>query len=187
MSEFSDSYHLLGSSDDAVALLTRGGVRGAVLPGEGRWTTIIVRGGEEKKLTAANTGVLLQFFFGGDHGCWIRLFEASQQVAEFAASWETGEGSFKPSHWLRLGAADMRSAAVLASLAKAPSYDFDKPYPAGRALGLGPHKWLSCSQFAMPDELEHSYPDVIWVPERPEPEDPGLAYMRMFGMEEPDA
>lgn len=187
MSEFSDSYHLLGSAQDAVELLTRGKVRGAVLPSEGRWAAIVVRGGDEKKLKAANTGVLLQFFFGADHGCWIRLFEASQKVAEFVASWETGEGSFKPSHWLRLGAADMRSAGVLAALAKAPSYpDFEAPYPAAEALGLGAHEWLSCSDYAMPDSLEGSYPDVIWVPERPEPEDPGLAHMRMFGMEGPD-
>lgn len=38
----------------------------------------------------------------------------------------------------------------------------------------------------MPDEVESSYPEVNWVPERPEPEDPGLAHLRMFGMEDLD-
>ena len=185
MSEFSDSYHLLGSTQDAVALLTRGSVRGAVLPGEGRWTAIVVRGREAKKLAAANTGVLLEYIYGGDHGCWIRLFDGSERVAEFTASWETGEGLFKPSHWLRLGALDMRSAGVLAKLAKAPEYpEFDVPYPAAEALGIGAHRWLSSSDYAMPDALEDSYPDIIWVPERPAPEDPGLAHARMFGLED---
>lgn len=179
MSEFSDSYHLLGTTEDAIALVKRSGARAAVLPSSGRLTAIVPHPEDGKKLINANEGVLLFYLYGGDHGCWVRLYDGSRQVAELEQNWEAGAGSFSPKHWVRLGVLGEMDAQRLVRLTKSPTYPDEKnEYAVARLLGLSEAAWLSGSDFCLPDQLDGGRDGVIWVPERPEEEDPGMAMMR---------
>lgn len=184
MSEFSDSYHLFGSPDDAVALLERAGARGAVLSGEGRFTTFVTHPKDGKKLEAANTGVLLHYTYGGDHGCWVRLLEGPNVTDRLEQSWESGGGAFDPTPWLRLGVCDQETIAALERLVTPPVPHDEEAYAVASALGLTHYRWLSSSDFCLPDQLEGIADEIRWVPERPEPEDPGLAMMQAMGFDD---
>ncbi|MCB9602153.1 MAG: hypothetical protein H6720_17680 [Sandaracinus sp.] len=180
MSEFSDSYHLLGTRDDAVALLQRASARGAVLPGGGRFTTLVVHPKDGRLLEAANTGVLLHYLYAGDHGCWVQLRQGASLLDRLEQNWETGVGAIDAAAWVRSGVCDLGSVAALKRWVTSPvAYDEER-YSVAEVLGLTHFQRLSSSDFCLPDQLEDHSDDLVWVPERPEPEDPGLAMMEAF-------
>jgi hypothetical protein len=177
MIEFSDSYHLLGTTAEAVALLERSGARGAAIPGRGRWTAIVTHPLDGTRLEAANEGVLLHYRYGGDHGCWVRLFDGADAVGEIEQNWEQNTGSFDVASWLRAKACDVASAEVIVDLVTAPVEHDGKAHAVAKALALSHHANLSSTDYCLPDQLEDHAGDVVWVPERPDEGDPGDAVL----------
>lgn len=180
MSEFSDSYHLLGSREDAIALLERTGARGAVLSGEGRFTAFVVHPKDGKRVEAGNTGVLLYYVYAGDHGCWVQLRQGTKLLDRLEQTWESGTGSVDSAAWVRAGVCDLGSVTKLKRLVTPPVGYEDETYSVANALGLTHYRWLSSSDFCLPDQLEGRADEVVWIPDRPEPEDPGAAMMAAF-------
>ncbi len=181
MSEFSDSYHLLGSAADAIELLRDAGARGAVLAGPGKWTAIVPHPSDGPRVVAVNEGVLLHYQFGGDHGCWVRLFDGPKEVGKIEQNWESGTGSFDVAPWLRAKACDAATAEAISELVAAPAHAGLDVYEVAQALALTHYAWLSSSDYALPDQLESHAPGAVtWVPERPEEGDPGEAHEAML-------
>lgn len=61
----------------------------------------------------------------------------------------------------------------------APPVEPDRrAYAVAKALGLSRYAWLSSTEYCMPDQLESlDDGEVLWVPERPEEQDPGAALL----------
>lgn len=91
MSEFSDSYHLRSSDQaEGVSLLQRAAIRGYVfLPSNG-WVTILAEGKPfqpNKALIRANSGLMLHFMHGGDHGWEFGIYDHESLVCAHACDW----------------------------------------------------------------------------------------------------
>lgn len=93
MSEFSQSYHLVGDDQgDAVSLLRRAGARGFVFPPSNHWTTLVVEtsdyGEVDDRVVAANTGTLLHYVHAEDHGWELAVFQGPDVVTRYACRWD---------------------------------------------------------------------------------------------------
>jgi hypothetical protein len=86
MSEFSYSLHLRTADPSAAeALLRRAGVRGAILlPIEGPFVAFLVDPESEGAVAANNSGLLIRYEFAEDYGCWIRVYDGPNKMAELA-------------------------------------------------------------------------------------------------------
>lgn len=178
MSEVSDSHHLLGTVAQAVELLRRAGARGAVLPRTSRWTPIVTHPSDGRLLAPANEGLLLWYRYAADDGCWVQLFDGSDMVGEIAQDWQRGTGSFEVAPWLRAKACDAAAAEALAEIVGPPVEPDRRAYAVAKALGLSRYAWVSSTDYCLPDQLEsHGDGEVLWVPERPDEEDPGAALL----------
>jgi hypothetical protein len=93
MSEFSESYHLRGTSrKDAVALLERAGLSGFVFPSVDSWVTVLAEGEPfrpNESLIDANEGLLLHYIRGEDHGWSFALYRGKRRVCKYECAWET--------------------------------------------------------------------------------------------------
>jgi hypothetical protein len=157
MSEFSDSYHLVGSVDDGVDLIRRAGRRGFVLPENGRFTCVIIDqpdGGTDPELIAANRHLLIQYQYGEDHGVWIELFENASPVTLLRLEWgpdfqgdRESLADFDSAPWLDRGLIDEVRATRLKRIAATVT---EGPHSAlgpevARLLGLERFEYLACS------------------------------------------
>jgi hypothetical protein len=181
---FALTWHVLGDSDAAVALLTAAGAYGAVLSTDTPLTCVVVRGGDEKRLVAANTGILVRCDVGGDEGAGFRLAEGSKQVGELAW-WGPGKERGEVGPWVSRGVLSFANASRLRELLAHPPSEA-VIYEAGTLLGLRHFLNLGPTDYALPDQIESVHDGVLWVPERPEASDPDAAMMRSMGLD-PDA
>ena len=92
MSEFSESYHLRGTSRrDAADLLARAGLAGFVFPALDGWVTLVAEGEPfvpNKKLIKANTGTLLRWMCGDDQGWGFDVFNRRRRECRYFCLWE---------------------------------------------------------------------------------------------------
>lgn len=161
MSEFSDSYHLLGSDARQVKRLLRAAQRhGAVLPAvQGRrWLALLVDGVADAGAPAQvvvqhNQGVLLHLAYGEDHGLWLRLFEGALAVGALALTRRGGDAG-EPGRFCaalaRLGGAGAAAVARLEALVAHHADGAGDALPALRdemveLLGLAAARQLSCA------------------------------------------
>lgn len=182
MSEFSDSYHLLGSDDKAVKRLLRAAARhGAVLSSKARWTAFLVdgvadAGAPAEAVVRHNGGVLLHLAYADDHGLWLKLFDGARAVGELGVTRRGGDAGDPAAFCAaleRLGGAGAREAARLRALAEQHAGD-----GAGDALsaiceevvgmlGLAAARRLSCADLTRDRKgLVEQFPGVEFVLEK---------------------
>jgi hypothetical protein len=111
VSEFSDSFHLRSDDPaDAVALLRAARVAGHVFPAQNGWVSFVCERGTRigsdelaARVFAANTGLLVDYSYAEDHGCWVAVYVGSERVARLKVSFETSSRSFDRDAFIRLG------------------------------------------------------------------------------------
>ncbi|MFW6377730.1 MAG: hypothetical protein ACOCZ5_03690 [bacterium] len=94
MSEFTDCYHLrTDDQEEAINLLKHTGLKGYVFPVENGWVTLVCEKydfEENTELIAGNTGLLLHFIHGEDHGWVLTIYDGSKEVCHYHNIWEEG-------------------------------------------------------------------------------------------------
>ncbi|MBD3917296.1 hypothetical protein H8B09_00900 [Paenibacillus sp. PR3] len=94
MSEFSQSYHLLGSVEEAIGLINRAGEEGFVFEKANQWTTFVILGDQfvpSDAITESNQGLLVHYVYAEDHGWNMSIFKQSELVFKFDCSWDNME------------------------------------------------------------------------------------------------
>jgi hypothetical protein len=100
VSDFRDSYHLIG---DVEALLQRAQRQGLIFPLEGRFTCFLVRqpeGGIDREIIRHNRDLLVHYYYAEDHGVWLDLFDGPTPTGAFAREWGPDFGGPKPANLL---------------------------------------------------------------------------------------
>jgi len=183
MSEFSESYHLVGSVAESVELVRRAGRRGFVLPENDRFTCVIVDqpdAGADPALLAMNRGLLLHYHYGEDHGVWIALYEDSSPATQLRLEWGPDfEGDrqslseFDAAPWIERGLLDELRAArlkkIVATLTEGSHSELGPA--AARLLGLEHFEHLACAATTVSRgpwdhvqrRIRHRFPDAIEV------------------------
>ncbi|NBD24080.1 hypothetical protein [Paenibacillus glycinis] len=91
MSEFSESYHLIGRSEqEGIDLLKRAGQGGLVFPAANDWVTMLPDHPiytPNADLIRHNAGVLLHYVFAEDHGWSFALYERDTLVSSYECDW----------------------------------------------------------------------------------------------------
>jgi hypothetical protein len=90
MSEFSESFQLYGADRSAVASLLRGvGVGGLIAADNPRCVSFVIEDAErEDDIIAACPGVLARYYYGEDHGLWIRFYRDGHPLTTLALVWD---------------------------------------------------------------------------------------------------
>lgn len=157
MSDFDDSYHLVGDVAAAQALVARTGRDGIVLPEQEPYTCVLVdqpEGAIDPKLLSASRGLLLAYRYAEDHGVWLDLYERDAVLTRFGLEWGPdflGEGlprgRFDATPWLTAGLLDAQRAAALQRLADGMT-EGGRPAAAdevARLFGFTRFERLSCN------------------------------------------
>jgi hypothetical protein len=183
MSDFDDSYHLVGDVAAAQALVARTGRDGVVLPEHAPYTCVLVdqpEGGIDPKLLSASRDLLLVYRYGEDHGVWIDLYKGGAEIAELALEWgpdffDEGivRGRFDAAAWIAAGLLDNERAAVLQTLADGMVEGGRPEDPGGiaRLFGLTRFEQLSCDPSNVKrgpwhhvvESVTRRYPDAIVI------------------------
>ncbi|WP_054939122.1 hypothetical protein [Paenibacillus ihuae] len=91
MSEFSQSYHLLGSKEKAIELINLAGEQGFVFEDNNRWTTFVILGDEFRpsdSIVESNRELLVHYVYAEDHGWSLSIFKQSALIFKFDCSWD---------------------------------------------------------------------------------------------------
>lgn len=183
MSDFDDSYHLVGDTAAAQELIARAGRDGVVLPEQAPYTCILVdqaEGGIDPKLLSASRGLLLAYRYAEDHGVWIDLYKDGAAIAELALEWgpdffDEGlvRGRFDAAAWIKAGLLDKQRAAVLQTLADEMSEGGrpKDPDEVAHLFGLTRFAGLSCDPsnvkrgpwHLVVERARNRYPDAIVI------------------------
>ncbi|WP_342564943.1 hypothetical protein NST84_07300 [Paenibacillus sp. FSL R7-0345] len=94
MSEFSQSYHLLGSKEKAIELINRAGEQGYVFEDDNRWTTFVISGDEFRpsdSIVESNKDLLVHYVYAEDHGWNLSIFKQSALIFKFDCSWDESD------------------------------------------------------------------------------------------------
>ncbi|NBD28390.1 hypothetical protein [Paenibacillus glycinis] len=94
MSEFSQSYHLLGKNENAVELIKFAGQRGYLFEDNNRWTTFVILGdifSPSDSIVEANKDLLVHYVYAEDHGWSLSIFKQSVPIFKFDCSWDSIE------------------------------------------------------------------------------------------------
>ena len=183
MSEFSDSYHLLGDDGKRVKQLLQAAARhGAVLPSRGRrWAAFLVdgvadAGGAVEAVVQHNGGVLLHLAYADDHGLWLRLFEGARAVGDLGVTrrgGDVGDAGQLCEALVRLGGASADEAAELRGLVSRHARDgAGDELPAVcdlvvGLLGLAAARQVSCADLTRDKKgLGTRFPGVEFVLEK---------------------
>lgn len=174
MSEFSESYHLRGSSRrDAVALLGRAGLAGYVFPALDGWVSLVAEGEPFKpnrRLIAANHGVLLRWVYGDDHGWEFNVFEAKKAIIKYQCTWDE---EIEISGKVNLAELEQVFDSELPALAGEegvrlfyPSsmqqlIDAKPAYAFAAAVGLTNYRWLAYDYIASDAKRGHPLPPGV--------------------------
>lgn len=94
MSEFSESFQYYNANRSAaVALLRAAGVGGLIAANNERCVSFVVDDPErEASLIAASRGVLARYYYGEDHGLWIRFYRDGQPLTALVLVWDQTVG-----------------------------------------------------------------------------------------------
>jgi hypothetical protein len=183
MSDFDDSYHLVGDIAAAQDLVARTGRDGVVLPEQAPYTCVLVNQPEpgiDPKLLSANRGLLLVYRYGEDHGVWIDLYKGDTTVAQLALEWgpdffDEGivRGRFDAAAWIEAGLLDKQRATVLQALADGMVEGGrpEDPDEIARLFGLTRFAGLSCDPgnvkrgpwHLVVERAKERYPDAILI------------------------
>jgi hypothetical protein len=171
MSEFSESYHLRGTSRrDAIALLERAGLTGYVFPALDGWVTFVAHGKPfelNEHLVAANDGVLVHWVFADDHGWAFDVVKATKPIMKYWCSWEDEievEGKISHAELQKAlgmelpglageaGVTILYPESIEQLIAVKPAYSFAK------AIGLANYRWLAYDYLTRDQERGHPIP-----------------------------
>jgi len=94
MSEFSESFQAYHPDRaPVVALLRTLGVGGWILASNARCVSFILDDPErEADVLAASRGVLARYYYGEDHGLWVRFYLDGEQLTAIALVWDSDAG-----------------------------------------------------------------------------------------------
>jgi hypothetical protein len=156
MSEFSESYHLRGTSRrDALELLARAGLGGFVFPALDGWVTFVAEGKPfvpNKKLIKANTGTLLRWICGDDHGWGFDVFHTAKRVCKYFCLWEeeiavdgrVSHAQLSEALGMQLiGLAGRAGRQILYPDSIAQVAEVKPAYAFAQAVGLTHYRWLA--------------------------------------------
>jgi hypothetical protein len=171
MSEFSESYHLRGTSRrEAITLLERAGLAGYVFPALDGWVTFVAEGEPFKlneRLVAANEGVLVRWVFADDHGWAFDVVKARKPILRYECSWEEEiEVDGKISHAALQQALGMElprlageaGATVLYPESIEQLLEVKPAYSFAKAIGLTNYRWLAYDYLSRDEERGHPIP-----------------------------
>jgi len=185
MSEFSDSYHMLTADRrDVSRLIRRSGRYGMILPPSApsaRFIAFVMEGLDEvggpiDAIVAHNEKILVHYSFTDEAGCWLRVFDGVDEVADlpFEASLA---GRDEPLAVLReetracglvalldRGVIDQETATRLRAAAQQTDPRAVGPQVA-TAFGLERVAWLSCADLTYQSEqtLREAHPGARFI------------------------
>jgi hypothetical protein len=158
MSEFSDSFHLRSTDpQDAIALLRRAKAPGYVFPPADGFVTFVCPRDEDvpKAVLAANVGLLIDYSFAEDHGCWVDVYERDAKVASLSVDFDEQRAHFERSKFIAKGLLDAGAAEDVARWIRgspdAEARSGREAYVIARKLRLPRFAWLSY-RYAQTDE-----------------------------------
>jgi len=171
MSEFSESYHLRGTSRrEAITLLQRAGLAGYVFPALDGWVTFVAEGEPFKlneRLVAANEGVLVRWVFADDHGWAFDVVKARKPILRYECSWEEEiEVDGKISHAALQQALGMELPGLAGEAGVTVLYpesieqllEVKPAYSFAKAIGLTNYRWLAYDYLSRDEERGHPIP-----------------------------
>jgi hypothetical protein len=149
VSEFSDSFHLRATDPaDAIALLRAAGVAGSVFPAENGWVSFVFERGSgigtkelAERVFTANKGLLVDYSYAADHGCWVAVYLGAERVARLTVSFETPSRSFDREAFLRLGLLAPAGADAIERWMHGDQRTGD--YVVAKQLGLPRYRWFA--------------------------------------------
>jgi hypothetical protein len=149
VSEFSDSFHLRSSDPaDAIALLRAARVAGSVFPAENGWVSFVFERGTRigtkelaERVFAANKGLLVDYAYAADHGCWVSVYRGPERVARLSVSFETPTCSFDREAFLELRLLTLAGADAIERWMRHDQGPRD--YVVAKQLGLPRYRWFA--------------------------------------------
>jgi hypothetical protein len=149
VSEFSDSFHLrTNDSADAIALLRAAGVPGSVFPAKTGWVSFVFERGMRvgtnelaDRVFAANKGLLVDYAYAADHGCWVSVYRGPERVARLRVSFETPSRSFDREALLQLGLLTPAGADAIDGWMREEQRS--REYVVAEQLGLPRYRWFA--------------------------------------------
>lgn len=150
MSEFSDSFHLRATDpQDVIALLRCAKVPGYVFPPANGFVTFVCPRDEDVRqaVLGANVGLLIDYSFAADHGCWVNVYERDTNVASLSVDFDEQRARFERTKFIAKGLLDAGAAEDVAQWIRG-SPDAEAPsggqaHVIARKLRLPHFAWLS--------------------------------------------
>lgn len=158
MSEFSDSFHLrTDDPEDAIELLRRAKVPGYVFPPAFGFVSFVCPRDKRfyQQVLGANLGLLVDYSFAADHGCWVNLYERDVKVGNLSAAFEEERSRFDREAFIDIGLVDPQGAEAIAEWVR-EAHDVSKrsretDHTVAKKLRLPHFSWLSY-HYALSDE-----------------------------------
>ncbi|WP_308639370.1 hypothetical protein [Paenibacillus silvisoli] len=151
MSEFSESYHLVGrDSQVGIDLLARSALTGYVYPAINEWITLLPSGPiyePNEALIANNRSMLLYYAYAEDHGWSFSLYERDVRICHYECTWE---------EIIMHNTSELNAEKLLAFINSRPSRDHDVTSEQLEAL-------LSISDFDEMFEQVPAYRFARWL------------------------
>lgn len=179
MSEFSESYHLRGSSRrDATELLARAGLAGFVFPALDGWVSFVAEGEPftlNEAIVSANEGVLLRWVYGEDHGWEFNVFTDRKVACEYSCSWEedlavngkVSHAQLERSLGLKLPAlAGQAGLQIFYPSSMEEVFAVKPAYAFAAGVGLTNYRWLSYHYLELDQSRGHPLPPGVQAKHR---------------------
>jgi hypothetical protein len=149
VSEFSDSFHLRTNDPaDVIAMLRAAKVAGSVFPAQNGWVSFVFERGLRvgsnelaERVFAANKGLLVDYAYAEDHGCWVSVYRGPERVARLVCSFETPRRSFDRAAFLELGLLTPASADAIERWMRQGHRSRD--YVVAKQLELPRYRWFA--------------------------------------------
>ena len=179
MSEFSESFQSYQGDRAPVASLLRTlGVGGWILASNERCVSFVLDDAErEADVLAASRGVIARYYYGEDHGLWVRFYRDGEPLTTITLVWDPDAGGVqeeleevepaarvvaKLAHAGVLGEAEaMELRRVLEAFSPEDAGSREHAVEAiPRLLGFAAYKWLSAAyvQETVPEDLRELFP-----------------------------
>jgi hypothetical protein len=177
MSEFSESYQAYpGDRASVVSLLRTCGVGGLIAAGNERCVSFVIDDPErEADVLAASRGVIARYYYGEDHGLWVRFYRDGEPLTAIALVWDPDTGGFEE-QGVEPASQSVAKLAHAGVLGEAEAVELRRVLEAfspedprsrehavevvPRLLGFAAYKWLSAAyvQETMPEDLRALFP-----------------------------
>jgi hypothetical protein len=189
MSEFSESFQAYpGDRASVVSLLRTTGVGGWIVADNERCVSFVIDDPErEADVIAASRGVFARYYYGEDHGLWVRFYRDGQPLTALSLAWDPlAESAFDAEEQEAEPVAQVVDKLVGACVIGDPEakelrrvlLEFSPEDPGSReravqtvpvALGFAAYRWLSM-QYVLetePEDLRRAYPGAEAVESQP--------------------